>query len=92
MNAGAMTFAVPTADYYPSRSGLPAQLLQHLLDIAQFLLDEELYIHRSRLNYKPEFRGKEFYRHSDFETWRVEDGMPRMRALSMSITHTENSQ
>src|SRR5690606_5167561 len=33
---------------------------------------------------------KEFYWHSDFETWHVEDGMPSMRALSMSIALTEN--
>ncbi len=63
-----------------------------LAGIAQALLDEEVYIHQSRLNYKPGFRGKEFYWHSDFETWHVEDGMPAMRALSMSITLTENTQ
>jgi len=61
-----------------------------LAGIARFLLNDEVYIHQSRLNYKPGFRGKEFYWHSDFETWHVEDGMPRMRALSMSITLTEN--
>ena len=61
-----------------------------LADLARFLLNDEVYIHQSRLNYKPGFRGKEFYWHSDFETWHVEDGMPRMRALSMSITLTEN--
>jgi len=62
-----------------------------LVDLARYLLDDEVYIHQSRLNYKPGFRGKEFYWHSDFETWHVEDGMPRMRALSMSITLTPNS-
>ncbi|MEE4146636.1 MAG: ectoine hydroxylase [Halieaceae bacterium] len=62
-----------------------------LVDVARYLLDDEVYIHQSRLNYKPGFRGKEFYWHSDFETWHVEDGMPRMRALSMSITLSENS-
>lgn len=61
-----------------------------LLRIAEFLLKDKVYLHQSRLNYKPGFRGKEFYWHSDFETWHVEDGMPRMRALSMSITLTEN--
>lgn len=61
-----------------------------LAGLAQYLLGDEVYIHQSRVNYKPEFRGKEFYWHSDFETWHVEDGMPRMRALSMSITLTEN--
>lgn len=59
--------------------------------VARFLLDDDVYIHQSRLNYKPGFDGKEFYWHSDFETWHVEDGMPRMRALSMSILLAENT-
>lgn len=64
---------------------------QRLAEIASFLLDDQVYIHQSRLNYKPSFVGKEFYWHSDFETWHVEDGMPRMRALSMSVLLTENT-
>ena len=62
-----------------------------LADVAQFLLNDKVYIHQSRLNYKPGFEGKEFYWHSDFETWHVEDGMPRMRALSMSVLLVENT-
>ncbi|NLS74877.1 ectoine hydroxylase [Bradyrhizobium brasilense] len=62
-----------------------------LSGIAQFLLNDKVYIHQSRLNYKPGFEGKEFYWHSDFETWHVEDGMPRMRALSMSVLLAENT-
>lgn len=61
-----------------------------LVALARYLLNDQVYIHQSRLNYKPGYRGKEFYWHSDFETWHVEDGMPAMRALSMSITLTEN--
>jgi len=61
-----------------------------LADLARFILDDEVYIHQSRLNYKPAFKGKEFYWHSDFETWHAEDGMPRMRALSMSVMLTDN--
>ena len=64
---------------------------ERLADVARFLLGDEVYIHQSRLNYKPGFTGKEFYWHSDFETWHVEDGMPRMRALSMSILLAENT-
>ncbi|WIJ24283.1 ectoine hydroxylase [Devosia sp. RR2S18] len=56
----------------------------------KFLLDDDLYLHQSRLNYKPGFTGKEFYWHSDFETWHAEDGMPRMRAISASILLTDN--
>ena len=62
-----------------------------LAGVAQFLLGDRVYIHQSRLNYKPGFTGKEFYWHSDFETWHVEDGMPRMRALSMSVLLAENT-
>lgn len=65
---------------------------KRLVELARYLLDDEVYIHQSRLNYKRGFRGKEFYWHSDFETWHVEDGMPSMRALSISITLTENDE
>ncbi|MBJ7550799.1 ectoine hydroxylase [Marinomonas ostreistagni] len=61
-----------------------------LVAIAEYLLGDKVYIHQSRLNYKPGFSGKEFFWHSDFETWHTEDGMPRMRALSMSIALTKN--
>lgn len=62
-----------------------------LVQVARFLLNDEVYLHQSRLNYKPGFQGREFYWHSDFETWHVEDGMPRMRALSMSVLLAENT-
>lgn len=63
---------------------------ERLAGVARFLLGDDVYLHQSRLNYKPGFVGKEFYWHSDFETWHVEDGMPRMRALSMSILLAPN--
>ena len=62
-----------------------------LAGLARFLLDDEVYLHQTRLNYKPGFQGREFYWHSDFETWHVEDGMPRMRALSVSVLLAENT-
>jgi ectoine hydroxylase len=64
---------------------------ERLAGVAEFLLDDEVYLHQTRLNYKPGFLGKEFYWHSDFETWHVEDGMPRMRALSMSVLLAQNT-
>lgn len=63
---------------------------QRIADCVSYLLDDEVYLHQSRLNYKPGFTGKEFYWHSDFETWHAEDGMPRMRAISASILLTDN--
>src|SRR3546814_17547634 len=44
-----------------------------LAGVARQLLGDEVYISQSRLNYKPGFRAKEFYWHSDFETWRSEE-------------------
>ncbi len=57
---------------------------------ARQLLGSDVYIHQSRVNFKPGFAGKEFGWHSDFETWHAEDGMPRMRAVSISISLTDN--
>ncbi len=62
-----------------------------LVDVARQILGSEVYIHQSRANLKPGFKGKEFYWHSDFETWHVEDGMPAMRAVSCSILLTDNT-
>lgn len=75
-------------------SALFARLLgdERLLSIARWLLADHVYLHQSRLNFKPGFLGREFFWHSDFETWHMEDGMPRMRALSVSIALTENTE
>jgi len=58
--------------------------------LVRFLLDGDIYVHQSRLNFKPGFKGKEFYWHSDFETWHTEDGLPRMRTISCSVLLTDN--
>jgi len=62
-----------------------------LLAVVKQILGSDVYIHQSRINFKPGFTGKEFYWHSDFETWHAEDGMPRMRALSCSIALEDNT-
>ncbi|MEQ9244884.1 MAG: ectoine hydroxylase [Nitratireductor sp.] len=76
----------------PEQSSLFNRLAsdRRVAGVARFLLGDEVYIHQSRLNYKPGFTGKEFYWHSDFETWHAEDGMPRMRAVSASLLLTDN--
>lgn len=58
--------------------------------VARQILASEVYIHQSRVNRKPGFRGKDFQWHSDFETWHTEDGMPTPRCLSASIALTDN--
>ena len=62
-----------------------------LAGMAMQILDDQVTVHQSRVNLKPGFAGQEFYWHSDFETWHVEDGMPRMRAVSCSVLLTENT-
>ncbi|MES8739290.1 phytanoyl-CoA dioxygenase family protein, partial [Cutibacterium acnes] len=60
-------------------------------NVSRVNFNATLLIHQSRINLKNGFNGKEFYWHSDFETWHVEDGMPNMRAVSCSITLTDNT-
>ncbi|MBB3113427.1 ectoine hydroxylase [Paenibacillus phyllosphaerae] len=76
-------------DHNPVFRGLSAH--PKLTAIMEYLLGSKTYIHQSRINFKPGFTGKEFYWHSDFETWHVEDGMPAMRALSCSIALEDNN-
>ncbi|MDX2375486.1 ectoine hydroxylase [Microbacterium sp. LRZ72] len=61
-----------------------------LLDRARQLLGSDVYLHQTRVNYMPGFKGSGFYWHSDFETWHAEDGMPAPRAVSCSIALTDN--
>ncbi|GAB3520369.1 ectoine hydroxylase [Arthrobacter monumenti] len=61
-----------------------------VVERARQILGSDVYVHQSRVNFKPGFEGKEFSWHSDFETWHAEDGMPRMRAVSISISMTDN--
>ena len=62
-----------------------------LASTAKQILGADVYIHQSRLHHAPRFGGGEMYWHSDFETWHVEDGMPAMRAINVSIGLTDSS-
>ncbi|AJD47308.1 ectoine hydroxylase [Isoalcanivorax pacificus W11-5] len=63
-----------------------------ILGMVRQLLGGEVYIHQSRVNDKYGFQGSGFDWHSDFETWHMEDGMPRMRAVSASLMLTDNNE
>ncbi|GAA2336975.1 ectoine hydroxylase [Saccharopolyspora halophila] len=73
-------------------SDLIAELARdpRILDRARQILGSDVYVHQSRINYMPGYRGTGFYWHSDFETWHTEDGMPAPRAVSVSIALTDN--
>ena len=60
-----------------------------MLEVIQFLLNDQVYIHQSRLNFKSPHYGSGFEWHSDFETWHAEDGMPGMRAISATVLLTD---
>ena len=62
-----------------------------LLQSARQILDDDVYIHHSRINVKSGFDGKSFSWHSDFETWHAEDGIPRMRIITGWVFLTENN-
>lgn len=74
--------------FHPLFRGLASD--PRLAAAAAQILASDVYIHQSRINFKPGFDGREFYWHSDFETWHIEDGMPRMRALSATVFLTQN--
>jgi len=59
-----------------------------LVDLARQILGSEVYVHQSRVTFRPGFSSNDFYWHSDFETWHAEDGMPGMRAIGISIALT----
>ncbi|QIB66171.1 phytanoyl-CoA dioxygenase family protein [Kineobactrum salinum] len=61
-----------------------------LLQPVEQILGSSATLMQSRINIKPAFRGKSFPWHSDFETWHVEDGMERMRAVTAWIMLTDN--
>ncbi|GAA3738812.1 ectoine hydroxylase [Streptomyces tremellae] len=63
---------------------------ERVVGIARQILGSDVYVHQSRINLKPGFGASGFYWHSDFETWHAEDGLPNMRAVSVSIALTEN--
>ena len=63
---------------------------ERLVGAARQILGSDVYLHQSRVNFKPAIHGQGFFWHSDFETWHTEDGMPAMRAVSFSVALTRN--
>ncbi|MFJ8693366.1 ectoine hydroxylase [Streptomyces roseolilacinus] len=63
---------------------------ERVVGTARRILGSDVYVHQSRINVKPGFGASGFYWHSDFETWHAEDGLPRMRTVSVSIALTRN--
>lgn len=56
-----------------------------IVECGRQLLDSDIYLHQSHINYKKAFFGKNFFWHQDFTFWHHEDGMPRMRSLAVIL-------
>ena len=52
---------------------------------AEQLLDNQVYIHQSRLNPKVAFQGDQWTWHQDFATWHHRDGLQEARALMIAV-------
>lgn len=63
---------------------------ERVLEIVRYLLNDDVYVHQSRINFQPPFKGTGFGWHSDFETWHSEDGLPQPRALSAVVLLSDN--
>ena len=64
-----------------------ARLARHprLVEPAQALLGEPIYIHQFKINQKAAFNGDVWQWHQDFGTWSVDDGMAEPRALNVAL-------
>ncbi|WP_375593971.1 phytanoyl-CoA dioxygenase family protein [Algihabitans albus] len=56
-----------------------------LLEPVRQLLEDEAYIHQTRLNPKMGFHGGEWTWHQDFGTWHRADGMPEPRCVMTAV-------
>lgn len=59
--------------------------LPRLLEPVQQLLEDDVYIHQSRLNPKQGFTGGGWSWHQDFGTWHREDGLPEPRCVMVAV-------
>jgi ectoine hydroxylase len=73
------------------QSDLVAELVRDptLLGVVRQILGAPVYVYESRLVHRAGFDGAASPWRSDFETWRAEKGMKRMRAVSVQIMLTE---
>jgi len=59
--------------------------LNRILRPVQELLESDVYIHQSKVNIKKAFKGDWWEWHQDFPYWRLDDGMPAPRVVSVMI-------
>jgi len=69
--------------------------LPELVDLAETLIDDQVYVYQFKINIKNPLEGKEWPWHQDFAFWSVEDGMPASGgavniAINCDVVHEGN--
>lgn len=58
---------------------------ERILQPAQQILDDEVYVHQFKINAKAAFAGDVWAWHQDYIFWKVEDGMPEPQAVNAAV-------
>ena len=59
--------------------------LQRILEPVKEILNDQVYIHQTKINLKKAFKGEWWEWHQDFPYWHIEDGMPQPDVISVMI-------
>ncbi len=59
--------------------------LPRLVDLAEALVGEPVYVYQFKVNLKPPHHGAAWPWHQDFAFWREEDGMPAAKAVNLAL-------
>ena len=59
--------------------------IKKLVGPAQQILESEIYIHQSKINFKKAMKGNWWEWHQDYPYWKIEDGMTSPRAVSVML-------
>lgn len=59
--------------------------LGKLVEPSRQLLESDIYIHQTKINFKSPLEGDRWEWHQDFPYWHIEDGMPAPRVLTAMI-------
>lgn len=62
---------------------------ERLVEPARQILGTDVYLHQSRLDFRPAFFGRGTDWHSDFERWHADDGIARPRAVVALVGLTD---
>lgn len=59
--------------------------MKKLVEPVQQILDSEVYVHQTKINFKKAMRGNWWEWHQDYPYWQIEDGMTAPRVVSVML-------